>query len=100
MPPAVTPSREDWRDFLLALLVPCENLIPSSGQDLAVINGWDLTCDKAESMQMVHDLWQLRQLRSLVSCQVGRYLAPFAYAMASSSHGFGFAVLLSCCPSA
>eukprot|EP00439_Symbiodinium_sp_Y106_P062671 s1358_g9.t1 len=51
MPPAVTPSRED----------------------LAVINGWDLTCDK-----------------------VGRYLAPFAYAMASSSHGFGFAVLLSC----
>ncbi|CAE7911439.1 ssp2 [Symbiodinium necroappetens] len=51
MPPAVTPSRED----------------------LAVINGWDLTCDK-----------------------VGRYLAPFAYAMASSSHGFDFAVLLSC----
>ncbi|CAE7425639.1 ssp2 [Symbiodinium natans] len=51
MPPAVTPSRED----------------------LAVINGWDLTCDK-----------------------VGRYLAPFAYAVISSSHGFSFAVFLSC----
>ncbi|CAE7265445.1 ssp2 [Symbiodinium pilosum] len=51
MPPAVTPSHED----------------------LAVINGWDLTCDK-----------------------VGRYLAPFAYAVVSSSYGFSFAVLLSC----
>eukprot|EP00913_Durusdinium_trenchii_P036058 g33740.t1 len=42
-------------------------------EDLAIINGWDLTCDK-----------------------IGRYLAPFAYAVVSSSHGFNFAVLLSC----
>jgi len=51
MPPAVTSVRED----------------------LAIINGWDLTCDK-----------------------VGRYLAPFAYAVVSSSYGFSSAVLLSC----
>mmetsp|Transcript_8618 Transcript_8618/g.13663 ORF Transcript_8618/g.13663 Transcript_8618/m.13663 type:complete len:467 (-) Transcript_8618:103-1503(-) len=42
-------------------------------EDLAIVNGWDLTCDK-----------------------VGRYLAPIAYAVISSTHGFGFAVRLSC----
>ena len=50
MPPAVTPSREDWRFFLSGIVNP------SSGQDLAVINGWDLTCDKASSMQILHDM--------------------------------------------
>ena len=42
-------------------------------QELALINSWDLTCDK-----------------------IGRYLAPFAYALVSSSLGFRSAVLLSC----
>ncbi|CAK9006703.1 unnamed protein product [Durusdinium trenchii] len=47
--------------------------VAAAREDLAIINGWDLTCDK-----------------------IGRYLAPFAYAVVSSSHGFNFAVLLSC----
>ena len=41
-------------------------------EHLAMINSWDLTCDK-----------------------IGRYLAPIAYAVASSSHGFETAVLFS-----
>eukprot|EP00933_Yihiella_yeosuensis_P078702 TRINITY_DN9048_c0_g1_i1.p1 TRINITY_DN9048_c0_g1~~TRINITY_DN9048_c0_g1_i1.p1 ORF type:complete len:461 (+),score=63.86 TRINITY_DN9048_c0_g1_i1:73-1455(+) len=44
----------------------------AAGEDLALINGWDLTCDK-----------------------VGRYLAPMAYALLASRTGFRFAVLLS-----
>eukprot|EP00435_Cladocopium_sp_Y103_P058559 s842_g20.t1 len=47
--------------------------VAASREDLAIINGWDLTCDK-----------------------IGRYLAPFAYAVVSSSYGFKVAVFLSC----
>jgi len=47
--------------------------IIANPEDLAVLNGWDLTCDK-----------------------VGRYLAPMAYAVLSSSAGFQTAVLMSC----
>lgn len=47
--------------------------VTAKAEDLAIINGWDLTCDK-----------------------IGRYLAPMAYAMVSSSHGFRVATLLSC----
>ncbi|CAL1126989.1 unnamed protein product [Cladocopium goreaui] len=47
--------------------------VADSREDLAIINGWDLTCDK-----------------------IGRYLAPFAYAVVSSSYGFKVAVFLSC----
>lgn len=47
--------------------------VAAAREDLAIINGWDLTCDK-----------------------IGRYLAPFAYAVVSSSYGFKVAVFLSC----
>lgn len=46
--------------------------VTTSESDLALINGWDLTCDK-----------------------IGRYLAPMAYAVVSSSLGFRFAVMFS-----
>ncbi|CAJ1451865.1 unnamed protein product [Effrenium voratum] len=62
--------------LLFAFSQPVTKSMPpavAAREDLAVINGWDLTCDK-----------------------VGRYLAPFAYAVVSSSHGFNFAVVLSC----
>lgn len=48
--------------------------VVAAHEDLAIINGWDLTCDK-----------------------VGRYLAPMAYAMVSSSFGFRQAVLIGTC---
>ena len=44
MPPAVTPDREDSSSFLLSFRLP---YLGTWHQDLAVINGWDLTCDKA-----------------------------------------------------
>lgn len=46
--------------------------IVAEREDLAMLNGWDLTCDK-----------------------VGRYLAPLAYAVMSSSFDFRAAVLFS-----
>ena len=132
-------------------------------QDLAIINGWDLTCDKAlrhvetgkqcldetrlfsvfvgfkhsnqwiglkEKMQdpPSHISWEnlwftvdfpLSQsieprrsgrfkapssfwnpLKMFFRSQIGRYLAPFAYAVVSSSYGFKVAVFLSLEPRA
>ena len=86
MPPAVTPSHEDSPH---ALCASCRGA--SLSKDLAVINGWDLTCDKATVLSC--DIRRLSQ--KTCAFQVGRYLAPFAYAVVSSSYGFSFAVLLS-----